>query len=157
METFRATGFERLITISRPSRALVTWTAMTRTQGAILGCEESEINEGQDDAHSEKSRQSNALPTLLPRVSEGVSRSSRKPFGVNADFFFFRWSTSIPFDPRSRCPGTPNCDAGHRPLVLKYRMIRSYNDCCDQSSSSLVAVRVPEWPDRWSRCSGRPL
>ena len=36
-------------------------------------------------------------------------------------------------------PVTPSCDSGHRPGVLAHLMIKSYNDRCDQSSSSLVA------------------
>jgi len=38
---------------------------------------------------------------------------------------------------------TTRRDSGHRPIVLEHRMMKSYNDCCDQSSSSLVAEHCP--------------
>ena|SRR6266705_2832851 len=88
----------------------------------------------------EKSRDS-CFPKPLPPVV-------RK--GVCGDFIFMR-----PFAPcfastaggqpayllirDHSVPDTPSCDSGHRPGVLEHRMMKSYNDCCDQRSSSLVA------------------
>ena len=72
-------------------------------------------------------------------VKKGGGSTAKKLRVFNADIPVSRWLQGIPSDPHHNAPVTPSCDSGHRPIVLENRMMESYNDRCDQSSSSLVA------------------